>query len=390
VLYVSKVQIFLWRIEIKNTKDMTEKPTIIFISNRFGYGPTITLLQVIRESMGRVDADLVFAGSGICKEAFDFSLSDRVKFIESDERDIDNLRKLLACYKGKKVFLISCLNRLAIQVAKELSIPNALVDFLTWMWNEIPQGYEDTNHYFSNHFGTSNKRPSMIEVPLILGPISERKSYKKEYLLVNIGGTQNHLVPSIPRNYLTLLSYLLNNLKVPTGLKVVVAGGREAICFLKTLSTRPEFRIESLLSSEYISIQHRSKKIISLAGTNSTFMSFIVGVPVVFLLPQLYAHYKLTLFLKERKYITNCQHWDDYMDVPTDINLLTEKDSIFLIEDLAANAITNIKVLAKIMEDLQNMVDIEINIAGQERFISDFGVGGEQIIWNYLSKFWFK
>lgn len=340
--------------------------------------------------MKRIDADLIFAGSGICKEAFDSSLSSHVKFIEIDERNIDEIRELLAYYKNRKVFLVSCLNSLAIRAAKELFIPNALVDFLTWMWNEIPLGYEDTDYYFSNHFGTCNKTPLMIEVPLILGPISERKSYKKEYLLINIGGTQNHLVPGLPKNYLTMLSYLLNNLKVPAGLKVVVAGGSEAMRFLRTLNTRSDFRIESLPSCEYISIQQRSEKIVSLAGTNSTFMSFIVGAPVVFLLPQLYAHWKLTLFLKERNYITNCQHWDDYMDMSEDINLLSEKDSIFLIEDLSARAITDKKVLARITGDLQSMVDKKIDISGQEKFISDFGIGGERIIWDHLSKFWFK
>ncbi len=47
-----------------------DKPVVIFISNRFGYGPTITLLHIIRKFISVANAELVFAGSGICKEAF--------------------------------------------------------------------------------------------------------------------------------------------------------------------------------------------------------------------------------------------------------------------------------------------------------------------------------
>lgn len=371
-------------------KTELQKPIIIFISNRFGYGPTITLLHVIRKFISKIEADFVFAGSGICKEAFDFNLKDKVTFIEMDERDIAEIRKLFLKYKDRKVYVVSCLNRLAIQAAKELKIPNALVDFLTWMWNKIPEGYESTDHYFSNHFDTNNKKPQMIEVPLILGPIPNRRSYMKEYLLFNIGGTQNHLVPGIPKNYLSLLSNFLNSLQVPSDIRVVVAGGGEAIKYLKDTSTRSEFRIESLPSQEYISIQQRSRKIVSLAGTNSTFMSFILGLPVVFLLPQLYAHWKLTLFLKERNYITSCQHWDDYMTVPAHINSLTEKESIFLIEDLSAKALADKNIFSKMLEDLQEAINRENDVSGQEKFIHDIGVGGEDVIWDYLNNCWFN
>lgn len=363
--------------------------TIIFISNRFGYGPTITLLHIIREFATKTKLDLIFAGSGICKEAFDQTLADRVSFVETDERNEDMIANLLLKYKDNPgVFVVSCLNRLAIQAANKLSIPNAMIDFLTWMWKEIPPGFEYANHYFSNHFGTKNKRDNMIETPLILGPIPKMENFKKKYLLINIGGTQTHLVPGLPENYLTLLSSLLNKIKTPANLEVVVAGGSQAMGFLKSLNQRPEFRIESLSSSEYISIQRQSKKILSLAGTNSTFMSFVIGLPVVFLLPQLYAHWKLTLFLKERGYITDCEHWDKYLSLTKDINNLSEKESIFFIEDLAKQALGNHEIFNVILSDLQNMIDAEVDTTGQDQFIKDFGVNGEKYVFDYLKKVW--
>ena len=200
MLYVQKVCIFLSRTEI-TMKQKTQKPVIIFISNRFGYGPTITLLHIIREFINRIDAEFIFAGSGICKEAFDFNLETKVKFIELDERNYDKIKEFLSEFKNRKVFLISCLNRLAILAANELYVPNSLVDFLTWMWNEIPQGYEKADYYFSNHFGTKNKEPYMIEMPLILGHMPDKKNVEKKYLLINIGGSQNHLVPGVQENY---------------------------------------------------------------------------------------------------------------------------------------------------------------------------------------------
>ncbi|MCX6722318.1 MAG: hypothetical protein NTY04_04000, partial [Candidatus Staskawiczbacteria bacterium] len=210
-------------------KQKTKKPVIIFISNRFGYGPTIALLNVAREFIKKIDADFVFAGSGICKEAFNAVFEKKIVFVETDEHNYDEIKKFILRYKNRKVFLISCLNRLAIVVAKELKIPNALIDLLTWTWNKIPKGFESADHYFSNHFGTKNKKPYMIEVPLIIGPVPYKKNVNKKYLLINIGGVQNHLVESLPENYLKLVSYFLNTLKVPSNLKVVVASGSQSV-----------------------------------------------------------------------------------------------------------------------------------------------------------------
>jgi hypothetical protein len=117
-------------------------------------------------------------------------------------------------------------------------------------------------------------------------------------------------------------------------------------------------------------------------------MSFVIGLPVVFLLPQLYAHWKLTLFLKERRYITDCEHWDKYMPLTKDINNLSERESIFFIEDLARQALGNHDIFNVILSDLQNMIDAEIDITGQDRFIKDFGVNGEEYVFDYLKKVW--
>ena len=367
-----------------------EERTIICISNRFGYGPTITLSHVIKKLVGRIPAHIVFAGSGICKEAFDSTLKNIVSFVEIDERDSNGIKQLLGLYDRKSTYLISCLNRLAILAAKELQIPCVMVDFLTWMWNEIPSGYEQADYYFSNHFGTKNQKPYMIEVPLIMGPAPINSNAKKEYFLINIGGTQNHLVPGVPKQYLTLLSALINNLEIIEGTKVVVAGGAQAIAFMKNLNKRPEFRIESLPFSEYVSIQQRSKKILSLAGTNSTFYSFLLDVPVAFLLPQVLAHWKLTLFLKNKGFISHCQHWDDYMTVPADIQKISEKESILLTETLAARVLSNEQLFRNILHDLQHMLQANIDTNSQKRFINSIGIDGEEIICNHLEKTWFK
>lgn len=371
-------------------KTGTQKPIVVFISNRFGYGPTTALLNIVKEFIKNGEVNLVFAGSGICKEAFCLAPEKKVIFCELDERDYNKMKDFLSQYKDEKIFIISCLNRLAIMVAKELNIPNALVDLLTWTWNEIPKGYEIADHYFSNHFGTDIKKPYMIEVPLIIGQTPEKKGIKKKYILVNVGGSQNHLVPGVPENYLRLISYFLNNIKVPRGLEIIVAGGSGAVEFLRNSGIRPDTRIESFSLQEYTLIQNKSKKIISVAGSNSTFMSFVLGIPVIFLLPQLYSHWKLVSFLKEKNYIKDCQNWNDYMWLSNDINSLTEKESILLIEDLAKKALAEQEILNRMMYDLQKMIDADDDVAGQNKFIADVGIGGEKKIFEYLRDHWFK
>lgn len=363
--------------------------TILFISNRFGYGPTITLAHVMRQFASNTDCRLVFAGSGICKEAFDRqSLGDRVSYIEADERDLDDILKLIGRFDASRLFLVSCLNRLAIQAAHERGIPNALIDFLTWLWNTIPDGYLLADRYFSNSFATENRLPQMIDIPLILGPVPSRRGTPGEYFLFNIGGTQNHLVPELPKNYLRMLSSLLNRVRIPQGLRTVIAGGKDAVAFLKENSTRQDFSFESLSSEEYVSIQRRSSKIVSLAGTNSTFMSFAIGVPVIFLLPQLLAHWKLTDLLEERGYITPAQKWSDYVQFDEDADEITEKESILLTERLSAIVLSDQKLMDRITNDLQSRIDSDVETAGQDRFISEAGIGGEHMVCESLRTAW--
>ena len=368
-------------------KSVSKKPAVVFVSNRFGYGPTVTMFHVIREIIKRSDAKLIFAGSGICKEAFDQTLKMRVDSLDIDERDQKILTTFLSDIRRseKEVRVVSSLNRIAVKSADSLGIPSALIDCLAWMWKTVPEGYEKADMYFANMLGRSSIG-DMTDVPLILGPIIE-SILPKNVLLINIGGASNHHISGISKNHLLLLGRLLNQLNIPDNLSVFVAGGRQSVDFLKKIVKRPQFTIESLSQVEYSHIQGRSAKIVTLAGMNSVFTSFAHHIPTEFLLPQMYSQWALTKILNKGGY-TKAKHWDDYMSIPEGIDDMSEKEAMLVIEDLSALALKDDSIFKSILTDLQIGIDRETDISGENRCIGDFGIGGEKTIADALIKAW--
>src|SRR3989344_700236 len=116
---------------------------ILLFSNPFGYGPTITLMHIIRELQKKVSADLYVIGKqdGLCKEIFIRSKFVKgIRWVDLDERDYKAVHKYIS--QNKNAAVVSVLNRFSIQSAYELHVPNALVDFLSWFWEAPAREYQ--------------------------------------------------------------------------------------------------------------------------------------------------------------------------------------------------------------------------------------------------------
>ncbi len=363
---------------------MKNKQTIILFSNPFGYGPTTTLIHIAKEILKKTDVNLVWGAKkeGLCREIF--NVKNKIIWHDINERDFNEVKKLIAKYPQAKV--ISILNRFSIRAAKELGNDNALVDFLSWFWETAPEEYSLADIYFTNNLKKKIDpiNSNTIDVPIILGPIPEKK--EEDIILINIGGSKNPLVSGIPTSYLLLLSKILNMLNFGNS-KVYIAGGKEATAFIRKHISNNSYKIGSMSHEEFLSLHRKAKRFISLSGTNATFMSFALNVPTIFLLPQLLAHWKLSLLLKDQS-IPSVMLWEDYFLVDENIYSFGEKEIVPITESFSQKMIRNNQAINKYAERIQCWIDGPADTKEQEKFIKKVGLRGEEAVVSKLIEAW--
>jgi DNA polymerase III delta prime subunit len=363
--------------------------TVLLFSNPFGYGPTTTLLHIAEELSKRTNIKLVAAGKdeGLCKEIFRPSEHPEIEWRNVDERNFDKVKTFISQYPNSAV--VSILNRFCIQAASELRVPNALVDFLAWFWEKPANEYRLADLYFINSLGEQVPQINThtFDIPIILGPIPQRKKTEEKIVLINIGGSQNPLVEGIPTNYLTLFSEIINRLHFGKA-TVFIAGGKTAADFVKVRVQDTTYKIGSLPHEQFLKIHAQAHRFISLSGTNATFMSFALGVPSIFLFPQLLAHWKLSLIL-ERSKIPTVLMWEHFYPIDDKTYHLSEKDLVPFTETLSAQTLTKPQIMTKIVSRIQNWIDTPFSTSNQNKFIKKIGsVRGEEAMISTLIKQW--
>ncbi|NMB56413.1 hypothetical protein GYA19_00570 [Candidatus Beckwithbacteria bacterium] len=365
--------------------------TIIFFSNPFGYGPTTTLIHIAESLNKRVNGNIkmVVAGkeNGLCKEIFNKSNHSYIKWHDLDERNYEEVKSFLSSFKSP--FVVSVLNRFSIKAAHELKLPNILIDFLAWFWDKPSFEYSLADMYLYNSLGKDLSIPNKIsyDIPIILGSIPKRIISKKRMILINIGGSKNPLVEGIPIKYLTLLTKIINKLNFASA-TVYIAGGKEATEFIKKNLDFPDrFIVGSFSHEKFLKLHAACHHFITLSGTNATFMSFSLGIPTTFLLPQLLAHWKLSFILKKETNVDPLM-WEDYFDINKKMYSLTEYDVVPYTEKLSQKVINNNKIFSKILTKIQDRLDSKINTSDQTKYIEKLGVNGEDVVSDLIIKKW--
>lgn len=363
-----------------------KKQKIILFSNPFGYGPTTTLIHIANELNNKAEVELLVAGKdgGLCQEIFDGNINNSVPWHDVDERDFESVKRFISKYPGCKV--ISILNRFSVMACKELGVSCALIDFLAWFWEEPADEYSFADIYFTNYLGRKIHKinKNTFDIPIILGPIPERT--ETDTVLINIGGSQNPLVEGIPFEYLSLFSEIINRLDFGS-MKVYIAGGKIATDFVRSKITNADYIVGSMPHEQFLFLHARAKRFISLSGTNATFMSFALGVPTIFLLPQLLAHWKLSLLLKTNN-IKDVFIWEDYYPIERNTLHLSEKEIVPLTESFSKRALGNQSLLASIVLRIQNWLERPVDTTKQGEFIDRVGVKGEKVVVSTLIDKW--
>ncbi len=373
------------------TKILKTKPTIIFFSNPFGYGPTTTLIHLAEVISKLTDIQMVVAGKndGLCKEVFSKSNHSNMQWHDLDERNFDQVKEYISQFK--KPYIVSILNRFSIEASRQLGVHNALIDFLAWFWDKPAREYSLSEYYFYNSLGAKVTIPTSnaYDVPIILGSIPKKsKSQAGSQVLINIGGSQNPMVEGLPYEYLKLLVSIIDKIEFPKKSKVYIGGGKLATEYIKENLSHPErFIIGSFDHEEFLQIHANSDHVISLSGTNATFMSFKLGIPTTFLLPQLLAHWKLSIILRDQK-ISDPLMWEDYFDVDDNIYKLTEYDVVPYTENLSIKLRENPELLSKVVNKIQSQLETNLFVKKQTEYINKLGVNGEKFVAELLVKKW--
>lgn len=364
------------------------EPTLVFVSNPFGYGPTGTIIPVIKKFEEETELPLVFLGSGICLEIIRSKIVrwKRLEIIEGNERDIGFLSSALSNIKNPHV--ISSLNRFVVQTANESKIPNALIDPLGWFWERRPEEFGLADIYFYNNFGSRlNVNNSIFhEIPLIVaGNPTDRQT---GLIVFNIGGSRNPLIGGLQENYLKLLIMLLSRFPGNIQKKIIVAGGHDAIEFLKKESDANKC-ISSFRSFSYFEFEKlisTSTIVITPAGMGVTFSSIFLNKPTIIYLPENLSQLKLGRVLTGKNIVQYILKWGNYIN-SFDEDMRSEEYSISKIDSYASKVIHNKKSFDKLSRDFLDLVELVLK-NGEKPNSSKLKFGGESSVFKVLTKNW--
>lgn len=361
---------------------------IVIFSNPFGYGPTGSVIPVLRSLLGQVkDADVVFVGSGLCLEIISGVPVKIVHLDERDEVEIENYLKTLS-----NAYVISSQNRFCIKVAKKLNIPCAFIDVLAWFWREIPADHLLADEIFWIKFPRiENSVPKdKNNIHLVSSIIATTSGGLKEnQLIVHIGGAKYPLMDHLPYQYLNLISKGLNSIKAGEPFKrILVVGGAESVNYLRQKVTNMDITLCSLPQDKFINELERSSHLLTTAGVSSTLESFSLNVPTSFLLPLNLSQIALTDVLEKHGAYVQGLGWQKYLKINNNLRSISEKEALVEIDNYARIIDENEELSKRFVNDFLAIAKSIPKNEGQRKIIEYMGNSGGKEIVDILVREW--
>lgn len=366
-----------------------QEKTLILFSNPFGYGPTGRLVAILEEFCRLWGGKIVCVASGLTKEPHNKQHDRKVKFVAIDQRNLDAVKKLLSSIK--QPYVVSSLNRFAIQAAYDLKIPCALIDSLAWFWQSIPDQYYLADYYYClNIPGVLPKIKAMKNyqaVPAVLSklPIKERR-FKSNKILFYIGGTSTPLSDGLPRAYLKLFAECINNCECKEDISIFAE--KETSIFLNKLLDGTRFFADSIPHDEFLKQMICASHYLGTSGTTATLEAFAMEIPTSFLLPINLSQWALVNVLKNKKDCPSKMLWEDYVDNISELEKLNEKDAIRLFSSFAEQILADNSKKEKVISDFCDLVKKIPDTKKQKEFINEVGVDGARVVVEDLVKHW--
>ena len=281
---------------------------ILVTAEKFGYGPIITCLNIVKVLKGiasRKNLKMVFLGTSIAKEQAEKSLLfDEV--IECETYSYDALKKHLTLFKNAKAILCSE-NQFGAIYAKQLNLKNVFfVDNLVWMWDKITPGLESVDGYFISE--TFDSRPNFekignqIKNPIFVGPLRKINvnNYKTlNQLVINFGGAEAFMLDKdmVINFYKKILTEILTDKVQNKFDKIYVCGGSGIINQLQEFCSK-KIIVKSFSNDKYLRILHKSSHLIMSSGLGNYIESIGINKNILYIPP---INYSQLLQLDEYK-----------------------------------------------------------------------------------------
>lgn len=374
---------------------------ILVTAEKFGYGPIITCLNVIKRLKDelyrqKLNIKLYFLGTSIAKEQAVLSnLFDKV--IECKTYDYSELEKQQQIFKDA-VAVLSSENQFGAIYAKRLGNKNVyFIDNLVWMWDKITSGLENIDGYFiSETFNSKEnfkKIGKEVKSPIFIGPLRDidRTRYKSENsLMINFGGAESFMLDNeiVDKFYLKILKEILTPNVVKKFDTIYVCGGSGVInALVQTSPTFPNVKIETLSNKEYLEKLHICSHVIMSSGLGNFMESVGIAKSIMFIPP---INYSQLLQLNEYKKLDlgfNLVNWDSYSfynDVP---NLLDEETGVeMVVENIKKYLLDNSNILSNRVNEFINSQNQNSYFGKRDIYTSKFSNNASEIVVNTILK----
>lgn len=361
--------------------------SLLFFSNPFGYGPTATMMAVLRHFTNLTNVKIYVIARGLCAEILDNNTSN-IQIVDIDQRDVKQIQSLLKQHKDP--YVISSLNRFAVLAAKELSIPSCFIDTLTYLWDKIPDDYLKADIYYANDFPTVLDKMSghdnAIATPLIIDKDINliTPSTKRQGTILQLGGLKSPLSDLPPTDYLNLIAYCLNTTKH----HVTVTGGKDGLKYLQTKVSAPNIRFESLTKNDFLHKLSVSELCISTPGLNTTIESLFLGTPISFIMPTNLSQWVNYNIFRQFETTGIDITWENLTDGDLNINGLPEYDAIIKINQLAQQIQQTPSVMAKLRKMFEKTVSQIPIYSKQCAPLTKYGTDGAEFIFKDICTRW--
>lgn len=360
------------------------KKTIVLISNPFGFGPTGKAVAVAEEFLRRGYTEIVFIGNSFVQEI----VNPNFKKIIINERDKDQIKDALLQIENP--FVISSQNRFAIYAAKELGIPSAFIDGLSWFWKDIPEDHFLADNIFWMKYPDIEKKiPPSIKEKIYLTPAIINYGHRarnRSAVLLHLGGCKNPIYNIFPSNYLDLIIDTITSLK--TSSQIQIAGGKDVLDYIRNKINCDNIIFIPQEHDEFVKYLSNADHFVTTAGQTATLEAFSLGIPTSFMPPMNLSQLALMDLLNRYNSAPQSILWSHFIDNDTDLYKLSEKDAIGELSKLAQSVKNNKNMHDRFVFELDKLINNIPNNYGQTKFINNLGVNGASVVCDILINKW--
>ncbi|WP_367343735.1 hypothetical protein [Methanomethylovorans sp.] len=371
-------------------------------TNTMCYGSSSALLAIVSNIPGRKTA----LAWEITKEILETDPSiDEI--IEVNVKDSLAVSKNVELDMYDAVLVISNLSNLETYL--QAGIPVFFVDILYWyqtpkdhpVWEYATQCFIEDFPGVDKMIKHNSSGNSLVVGPLIRDricvEIPDSHDTVDDFLgtLVNLGGGKSRWVtPGMNTQYAQLVLELINEIRssLPKG-AILIAGGREAIEQLRTISKYDGIEFQSLPQKDFLKCLAGCKLYITSPGLNAVMEGLEFDKPMVFLPPQ-NASQVLQLEIYEKAGIVN-----PGMNLTAHISRFKSLEKNFLDEkkltDEVLSALDVVMSSSSIKRSFASVIEYQIKNLGtpsHHKAVSDFKAGlwppGSKYVAEFINSWW--